>query len=77
MAGIGGIALDMGRYLRKIADWCHMHGFRPLHALVVRDKEGDQGEGYRRCVGTSSDWRLDVRECVAFHEPVAYKTACL
>jgi hypothetical protein len=48
MAGIGGIAQDMGRHLRKIADWCDMRGFAPLHSLVVRDKEGEPGEGYRR-----------------------------
>ena len=46
MAGIGGIAQGMGPHLRKIADWCNLHGFPPLHALVVRNKEGDPGDGY-------------------------------
>jgi hypothetical protein len=37
-----------GRCLAPIQDYCEEHGFPQLTSIVVRESEGDQGEGFHK-----------------------------
>ncbi len=73
-AGLSGMPGGLGRHLRRVAIWCLAEGFPPLHALAVKSRAGDPGDGYERSPGVPGDWREDVRRAIVFD---SYRFQCV
>ena len=75
-AGVAAEARRLGGPLAEISALCHLRGWPPMAALVVRQDLGQPGVGYFRRPGSPKvdlvtethlhGWERDARACIAF-----------